>query len=256
MSGTVGVIVLANLNPDARARGFAHLAFGRASLIGTPGLTFAKALGSGRNAGFQPAPSWTHQGLFCTFDTEANADAFLAGHSIILTGYRAHARELLTAKLRAYASRGQWSGVAPLAVTAIAPDGAIASLTRASIKLAKAREFWRHAPPSEVSLHNMDGCILSAGLGEMPLLRQATFTVWENEAAMERYARSGAHLAAIRDAYAKGFFSESLFARFVPYAMTGTWAGRSFGEARIASGLPPKPAWAGDPPNPPFLYPR
>ena len=231
MTGNVGVIVLANLNDNARMRGFAHLAFGRMSLIGTPGLRFAKVLGSGRDAGFQPSPSWTHQGLFCTFDTEANADAFLAGRSIILQGYRTQARELLTAKLRAYASRGRWSGSQPLSITQTAPSGPIASLTRASIRPSKARAFWQHAPASEVSLRAVQGCILSAGLGEMPLLRQATFTIWENEAAMERYARSGAHLNAIRDAYAGRYFSESMFARFVPYAINGTWAGRRWNGA-------------------------
>jgi heme-degrading monooxygenase HmoA len=226
MGGTVGVVVLADLRANARARGFAHLAFGRMSLIGTPGLAFAKMLGSGADAGFQPAPSWTHQGLFASFDTEADADAFLASRAMILEGYRHHARELLTLKLRAYASRGAWSGIAPLEVTTAAPHGVMASLTRASIRPSKARAFWRHAAPSEVSLHGVEGCVLSAGLGEMPLLRQATFTIWDSEAAMERYARSGAHMAAIRDAYARGFFSESLFARFVPYEIRGTWAGR------------------------------
>jgi hypothetical protein len=105
----------------------------------------------------------------------------------------------------------------------------MASLTRASIRVRSAARFWRHAPPSEVSLRSVAGCLVSAGLGEMPLLRQATFTIWENEAAMEGYARSGAHLAAIRDAHGEGYFSESLFARFVPYAMSGTWGGQRFG---------------------------
>lgn len=229
MSGTVGVIVLANLRDDARARAFAHLAFGRFVLPRVNGLTFGKVLGSGRDAGFLPNPSWTHQGLFCAFDDEAGADAFLGSKSVILEGYRAYAREMFTAKLRAYACKGTWSGVAPLAITASRPDGPIASLTRASIKPTKARAFWRHAAPSQADFQAIEGCRLSAGLGEMPLIRQATFTIWDSERAMERYARSGAHLAAIRDAHQGQFFSESLFARFVPTQMTGTWGGRPFG---------------------------
>ena len=230
MAGTVGVIVLANLRATARARGFAHLAFGRLALRGTPGLQFAKVLGSGRNGGFQPRPSWTHQGLFCTFESDADADAFLGSSSWILAGSRAHADELFSAKLRAYSSRGTWSGRTPLAVTAEAPDGPIASLTRASIRPWKAGAFWRHAPPSEVSLHAVDGCRLSVGLGEMPLFRQATFTIWESQAAMEHYARSGAHMAAINAANTQHLFSESMFTRFVPSDMRGTWAGQHFAE--------------------------
>jgi hypothetical protein len=228
MTGTVGVIVLANLEPNARARGFAHLAFGRLTLLRTPGLKFAKILGSGRDGGFLPQPSFTHQGLFTTFDTEANADAFLASRQPILQGYRVHGRELFSAKLKAYASRGKWSGRQPLSVTTSVPSGPIASLTRASIRPMKATKFWRHAPPSESSLRQVEGCLVAAGLGEMPLFRQATFTIWDSEAAMERYARSGAHLDAIRAAHAQAFFSESLFARFVPFDMRGTWAGRSW----------------------------
>ncbi len=226
MTGTVGVIVLVNLETNARARGFAHLALGRLTLLRTPGLRFAKILGSGSEGGFLVQPSFTHQGLFTTFDTEANADAFLASRHPILSGYRHHSRELFSAKLRAYASRGQWSGRQPLSITASVPTGPIASLTRASIRPLKASRFWRHAPPSEASLRAVEGCMVAAGLGEMPLFRQATFTIWETEAAMERYARGGAHLSAIQASYAQGFFSESMFARFIPYDMRGTWAGR------------------------------
>jgi hypothetical protein len=226
--GTVGVVVLANLAHNARARGFAHLAFGRATLLGVDGLRFSKILGSGRDGGFLAQPSFTHQGLFCTFEDDASADAFLSSDNAILRGYRDHARELLTARLRAYSSRGTWSGRQPLTVTATRPDGPIASLTRASIRPGKAIEFWRHAPPSQSALRAVDGCLVSAGLGEIPLLRQATFTIWESQTAMETYARSGAHLAAIQDAHARRFFSESLFARFVPSQMRGTWAGRTW----------------------------
>ena len=228
-TGSVGVLVLANLKTNARLRGFGHLAFGRWSLRATPGLRFVKVLGSGADAGFLPKPSWTHQGLFCAFDGDEAADAFLTSSSVIMDGYRTHARELLTVKLRAYASRGLWSSAAPLEVTATAPSGPMASLTRASIRPRKAARFWRHAAPSQVALRAAEGCVLSAGLGELPVLRQATFTIWECEAAMERYARTGAHLAAIREAYANGYFSESLFTRFVPYGLNGTWAGKNMG---------------------------
>ena len=227
--GTVGVIVLANFAETARARAFAHLAFSRYLLPFTPGLTFVKVLGSGRDGGFGLAPSATHQGVFCAFRDDVAADAFLASRSHVLESYREHARELFTAKLRAYASRGLWSGRAPLEVTTHVDNGPIASLTRASIRVDRARAFWRHAPPSQDALRGVSGCLLSAGLGELPLLRQATFTVWESAQAMDAYARSGAHLAAIKAAYDGRYFSESLFARFVPSSMSGSWGGREFG---------------------------
>ena len=45
--------------------------------------------------------------------------------------------------------------------------------------------------------------------------------------AMDAYARSGAHLAAIRSAYAGDFFTESMFVRFELLALQGTWKGRT-----------------------------
>jgi hypothetical protein len=72
-----------------------------------------------------------------------------------------------------------------------------------------------------------DGCLISAGVGEAPILRQATFTIWESQAAMDAYARSGAHLAAIKSAMQGQYFSESMFVRFQPFDATGTWKGRA-----------------------------
>lgn len=228
----VGIVVAADLAPDARLRAFGHLAFGWYRLLGTPGLRFAKVLGSGRNGGFRPSPSLTHQGLFLAFDGERQADAFLDSRSGLLQSIRGQAREFLTVKLRCYAVRGRWSGKVPQPATVERPardEGPIASLTRASIRPAMAAAFWRHAPPSEVSLDAAPGCLVAVGLGEMPLLRQATFTVWENEAAMEHYSRQGAHLDAIRAAMAGGYFSESMFARYRVAGLRGTWRGRTFG---------------------------
>jgi heme-degrading monooxygenase HmoA len=75
-------------------------------------------------------------------------------------------------------------------------------------------------------------------LGEAPFLRQATFSVWDDVAAMDAYARSGAHLDAIRAAQHKHYFSESLFARFVVLGMRGTWKGRTYAsEPQFAHGL-------------------
>ena len=73
------------------------------------------------------------------------------------------------------------------------------------------------------------GCALAIGMGEAPLLRQATFSLWENTAAMDAYARTGAHLDAIRAAWKHEFFSESMFVRFAPIALQGQWKGRDYG---------------------------
>jgi len=233
MIGTVAVVVLVETMPTRWANAVWRLVSGRWRLAGIPDATFLKVLGSGRDGGFVPTPSLVHQGLFVSFADESAADAFLA--SDLLSGYRRDAAELLTLKLRAFSARGTWSGVSPLAITAEEPaEGPVASLTRASIRPAKAVSFWRHAAPSEVALHAAEGCLIAAGLGEAPFFRQATVTVWRDTAAMHAFARHGPHLEAIRRARAEGHFSEDLFARFVPIDITGSWQGRRFGSMSLS----------------------
>jgi spheroidene monooxygenase len=107
--------------------------------------------------------------------------------------------------------------------------GPIAALTRASIQVRKASAFWNHAPPSQAALAGVPGIQLAVGLGEAPFLRQATFTVWDSVQHMDAYARSGAHLEAIKAAAEHQYFSESMFARFVPVSIEGRWKDRSYG---------------------------
>lgn len=67
------------------------------------------------------------------------------------------------------------------------------------------------------------------GFGRSPFLRQATFTVWDSVAAMDAYARTGPHLEAIKAAAQNQYFSESMFARFVPISIEGRWKDRDYG---------------------------
>lgn len=221
-------MLLVDVDPGSRIWGFSRFVFGRAAARRVSGVRFWKVLGSGHEGGFGIRPSGSRQGLFCTFDDDADADRFL-DESRLVADYRQHSREFFAVKLRAFSSKGSWAG-ASLPVTAAVPGGGpVAALTRAAIRPLRAGSFWRKAPPAEQSLAGVEGCRLAAGLGEAPLLRQATFTIWDSVACMDSYARSGAHLAAIRAAHAGDFFSESMFVRFVPYGSRGEWKGRALG---------------------------
>lgn len=261
-SSRIAAVVLIDVVPRARLWGLSRIVRGRAGIGSPAGLRFAKVLGSGANGGFVLQPSTTHHGLFLVFDDDASAEAFIA-RSAVMAAYRERARELFSVKLRPLSSRGRWSGVAPFDIartslgqidagaidTRPSDRGAapsrtpwgetvastrpcsdreppIAALTRASIRLAAAPAFWRRAPAAQADLEQAPGCLVAAGLGEAPLLRQATFSIWDNTAAMDAYARSGAHLDAIKAAREERYFTEDLFARFVPYHARGTWKGR------------------------------
>lgn len=224
----VAVLLLVDIAPTARLWGWMRFVLGRWPLRQVPGLRFAKQLGSGFEGGFGLRPSSSRQGLFLLFDDAAAADAFCAG-SPLLDHYRRRARELCLVTLRAYSSRGSWAGTRFGAMQPPPQDGPIATLTRASIRPSRVLPFWRMAPPAQAALEQAPGCLLAVGLGEAPLLRQATFSIWDSSASMEAYARSGAHLDAIRAAQRGGFFSESMFVRFVPLRLRGDWKGRHHG---------------------------
>jgi spheroidene monooxygenase len=102
-------------------------------------------------------------------------------------------------------------------------DAPVAVLTRASIRPQKAMSFWRRAPGTERALAESPGCELAIGLGEAPLLRQCTFSVWRDTPSMEGYARGGAHGRAAQFAWREGHFSESLFVRMRVLASAGAW---------------------------------
>lgn len=227
-AGSVAVLLLVDYPLWARAWGWMRLVLQRWPLRHERGVRFAKVLGSGYEGGFGVRPSGSRQGLFLVFDDEAAARSFV-DQSPVVRAYRDHARECCIAILQAISCKGSWSGVAMDAMAAPQRAGPIAALTRASIKPAKLAAFWRHSPPSEASLAQAPGCLLAVGLGEAPLLRQCTFSLWESVAAMDAYARSGAHLQAIRSAYAGDFFTESMFVRFQPIELRGTWRGRRHG---------------------------
>lgn len=224
---TVALLLLARWPTRAVPWGLWRLVRGERALGAVPGLRFARVLGSGRDGGFGLAPSLNTQGLIAFFDDEPSARAFAAG--ALVAAYRERALESLHALLRATSCRGSWGGVS-LAVGASADAAApVVSLTRASIRARHARAFWRHAPAAQDGVRRAPGCRLAVGLGEAPLLRQATFSLWDSAAAMDAYARSGAHQAAIEGAWRHHWFSESMFVRFAAVELAGQWQGRRYG---------------------------
>jgi hypothetical protein len=224
---TVALLLLVRWHSRSVPWGLSRLVLGERALGAVPGLRFARVLGSGRDGGFGLAPSFDTQGLIAFFDDEASARAFAGG--AFVAAYCQRAQESLHALLRATSCRGSWGGVSLAATASANADKPMASLTRASIRARHAPAFWRHAPAAQDGVRSAPGCRLAVGLGEAPLLRQATFSLWDSAAAMDMYARSGAHQAAIEGAWRHGWFSESMFVRFAAIELEGQWQGQRYG---------------------------
>lgn len=221
------VVLLSKLRSAHWHWGWQRIAFGSWWPNTTPGLKFMKTLGSGKEGGFGLMPSLSHQGMFCVFDSEDQANDFVKD-SALITRYRERSEELFIATLRPASARGSWDGMSLVEGESLPANAMLATLTRASIRPRAAAQFWRYAPAAQDSLADAPGCLLAAGLGEAPVLRQATFSLWQNTTAMDAYARTGAHRDAISAAWKHQFFSESMFVRFEPLSLQGQWKGRSF----------------------------
>jgi spheroidene monooxygenase len=223
---SVLVLLLVRWRTPSLPWGLMRLVLGSRTVGHWPGLRFARVLGSGRGGGFGLAPSLHHQGLVAFFDGRREAEDFVE-HSDCVAEYRWHAAELALVIAETTASRGSWSG-ATLAPTAAQPAGQrCAVLTRAAIRVRQAHRFWRHSPATGEGIRQAAGCQLAVGLGEAPLLRQATFSLWEHSDAMDQYARRGAHQQAIEGAWREGWFNESMFVRLRPLVLEGSWHGRA-----------------------------
>ncbi|WP_329082573.1 MULTISPECIES: spheroidene monooxygenase [unclassified Streptosporangium] len=207
-----------------------YMAFDRPVLGSTPGLVFWRLLGSGRGASTSMGADLHRWALLAVWRDERALDRFL-GDSPVAERWRSEARESWQVRLAPVASRGRWDGVDPFGplpsgAPGIDPGGPVAVLTRASIRPSRLVAFYRSVPGVDRLLAEQDGCLASVGVGEWPLARQGTFSLWRDAAAMRTFAHQGlAHRRVIGRTRAENWYSEELFARFSPYASEGTWDG-------------------------------
>lgn len=203
--------------PEQRFWAFSQMALARPLLMGIEGMRFAKLMGTGRGLGFTRSPDWSRYALLAVWEREAQARRFLGG-SRFFRRYLGHSSESATVVLRTLASHGSWNGrkpFLPVEADAVPGDGALGVLTRASIRMRRLGAFWERVEPVSALLHGAPGLVASVGIGELPFIRQATFSLWESREAMQAFAYGSAeHREVIRRTRAEGWYGEDLFARF------------------------------------------
>jgi len=209
-----------------------RMARGRGALRGTPGLVFAKLLGTGAGTTFTPRDADPgHWALLTVFDDEAARDAF--EDAPFVRAWRDEATEELRVRMRPLLSRGLWSGVEPFADPAPEPGtgaaayvGPVAAITRARLRTLRTPSFWRAVPPVAEDLAGSPGLRLAVGVGESPVGLQGTFSLWESTDALVGFAyRSQAHREVVRRTAPARWYAEELFARLAVTEVSGTHRG-------------------------------
>jgi heme-degrading monooxygenase HmoA len=211
--------------PSAMAR----LAGDRLRLRGTPGLRFARVLGTGRGASTAPGADLSRTALFAVWESEAQLAAFETGWlGRRLDDVRVRGGEAYAVHLALVSGHGSWGG--HRVVDDLRPGratGPVAVLTRARVARHARRRFRAAARSTDPHVLRADGLLAVVGVGELPTGLLGTFSLWADAAAPSRFAfREPAHREVVRRTRAEGWYGEELFARFEPLRSSGTWDGR------------------------------
>jgi heme-degrading monooxygenase HmoA len=191
------------------------------------GCTFWKLLGSGHNGTFDLQPDWQQWGLLAVWNDREDFDGFYA-NSFIAWWWKFLAKETWTILCQPLQSHGKWDGKEPFGKPDInSYTGPIAVLTRATIRFSKLKNFWNSVDEVANLMGNAKGYITSFGIGEAPVYRQATFSIWESLDDVKAFAyQSREHAEVIKKTRLENWYSEDLFARFRPIGSFGTIKGK------------------------------
>lgn len=218
--------------------GILSMAIFRLPLLANATVHFWKLMGSGKNGSFDKVPDlrqWALLSVHTSIDqssihTNKNHTTILKKllGNFIVGWWNFWGCEIWTIFLEPLEGHGKWDNQKPFGEMAnkLAYDGKIAVLTRATIRLNKMKSFWKNVPLVANHMNQVEGFIHSFGIGEIPWIKQATFSIWESKTAMQNFAyKMQEHATVIKKTKKENWYSEEMFIRFKPLASFGTLKG-------------------------------
>ena len=186
-----------------------------------PDVSFAKVLGTASTA-FLPTALTPRRWAALTCWRGAPGDC--------APWFARHAEESATLSLQPLSSRGTWDGrepFGPLQQSDASSDptsyAATLVLTRSTLRLSRAAHFYRTIPPIAAELQAATGCRVAFGIGEAPIRRQGTVSLWSSAREMAAFAYAAPHhRAAIEATPDQRWYAEELFARFAVIDASGS----------------------------------
>ena len=203
-----------------------RMARDRVGLRGTPGLRFAKLLGTGSGETFTARDADLHHwSLLTVWDDATTARAHESGRLVGAWDELSHER--LRVVMSPLSARGTWSGATPFDGLSVRGDGGpVAAITRARLRPTRAAQFWRAVPAVSTDLQGSPGLRMSLGIGEAPIGLQGTFSLWDSSEALVDFAyRRSPHLEVVRRTASAGWYAEEMFARLAVVDVEGTYRG-------------------------------
>ncbi|MBS1746877.1 MAG: spheroidene monooxygenase [Bacteroidetes bacterium] len=199
--------------------GFFSMAFFRIPLFFNKRINFYKLMGSGRNGSFDIHPDWNQWSiLFTTIDKSVKAPALMYSYFHF---FNCDLKEFVLQPIEGHGLRDK-KNVFGTVKGMINDTDTVAVLTRASIRFSRLKHFWSNVNSVAAISSVAKGLIVSYGIGESPWIKQATFSVWENKAAMVDFAYTlPQHRTVIKKTRNENWYKEEMFIRFKIIAVKG-----------------------------------
>lgn len=208
---------------------FVAMAIHRLPLWMNKNISFYKLMGCGRNGTFDKVPDLQQWAILTVQNSLPNEDTRLSIVQLygrFINGwFRFFNCETFSLLLEPIEGHGTWDGrkVFGELPAKSGYEGQIAVLTRATIRISKLKYFWANVAPVASQMNEATGFLFSAGIGEIPWLKQATFSIWNSKDDMKNFAYGmKQHAEVIQKTRQQNWYSEDMFTRFIITKSFGT----------------------------------
>ena len=201
---------------------FMSMIFFRLPFLLNKKINFFKLMGTGRNGTFDIMPDLNQWAILTTSEMD-NQTVITKEYLVELYGkfivkwFSVFSKEVYVLLLKPIKSHGLWdkNEVFGQIDSNIVSKGQIATLTRATIRLSKLSAFWKNVPIVSNKMQQAKGLTFSIGIGEIPWIKQATFSIWDSLEDMNQFAyKMKDHSEVIKKTRSENWYAEDMFARF------------------------------------------
>lgn len=182
------------------------------------GQKFYKMLGTGSDPGFSMYPDFYTYALLQVWESSSQFEKFFQSNKYLET-FLSKSTQHRIILLSNFRSTGFWDGINPFLNSTLTESynvsDKIAVITRGTINFNKLIHFWLSIKKSSEAISSAKGVSFFKGIGELPFIQQATFSIWDSEKHINSFAYSNIdHKEIINKTRRQKWYKEDLFARF------------------------------------------